>query len=132
LPKYREEPIFIEPDPQHWNAYQQLEQEIGSAMRQNIALGGMMHVSTYINRIYQYADMPFNQAPIMYYDENGSHRTLATPINLDPSVFTPSKCHRLTQLIDSQIDRERKTLVYARFTGSNPVDTYLYDKLKEE
>jgi len=132
LPRYREEPIFVQMDPMHLEAYRQLESEVGSEMRRSVATGGMKHVSTYINRIYQYADMPFNQGPITYYDDNGNQRVLARPINFDPDYFTPNKYRRLTQLIDSQLDRERKVLVYARFTGTNPVDLYLYDKLKAD
>ncbi|QHW35783.1 hypothetical protein GZH47_33355 (plasmid) [Paenibacillus rhizovicinus] len=132
LPRYREEPIFVEMHPDHLAAYRDLEEQVGSQMRSNVAQGGMKHVSTYVNRIYQYADMPFNQSPITYYDDQGRQRTLATPINFSSDDLIPTKYNALTNMIDAQIRRERKTMVYCRFTGVNPVDLYLYNKLKAE
>jgi hypothetical protein len=132
LPSYREEPIFVAMSPNHLDAYRDLEEQVGNEMRRNVSQGGMKHVSTYVNRIYQYADMPFNQTPITYFDQDGSQKVLATPTNFNEDEFTPSKFFALTNLIDRQLDRSRKTLVYARFTGANPVDTYLYNKLKAQ
>jgi hypothetical protein len=133
LPTYREEPIFVDFDELHKEKYSLLEADIGSTMRQNVAMGGMKHVSTYINRLYQYADMPYNQAPITYFDDAGIERVLATPYSFDSEEFTPTKYHALLQKLEEEIEeRGRKVLVYARFTGNNAVDTWLYDKLKED
>jgi hypothetical protein len=133
LPPYREEPIFVDMDEVHKQKYDELEAAVGSAMRQSVALGGMRHVSTYVNRLYQYVDMPFNQAPITYTDEDDVEQVLAMPYNFDPEEYTPAKYYALLQKLEEEIEeRGRKVLIYCRFTGNNAVDTWLYDKLKED
>ncbi|WP_067923784.1 helicase-related protein [Alicyclobacillus shizuokensis] len=134
LPPYREEPIFVEMDERHFAAYKQVEDEIGSIMRQSLFLtGGMRHVSTYINTLYQYSDTPWNWGPITYEDNEGLTHVITVPTNFDPSTFIPTKYHELTLKLDDEIHRRgRKVLVYCRFTGSNGVDTYLYEKLKAD
>lgn len=132
LPPYREEPIFVEMDALHMEKYQELETNIGNQMRLNVAQGGMKHVSTYVNRIYQYADMPFNQGPVITYGDDGRDHILAQPYNFD-DTFSPSKYHTLLSMLDQQVhDRNRKVMVYCRFTGENAIDTWLYERLKEE
>jgi len=133
LPSYKEEPIFVEMTDLQKQKYNELEIQIGNRMRENAFKGGMKHVSTYVNRLYQYADMPFRQAPITYFDENNAEQLLAAPYNFDIDEFTPPKYHALLQKLDEEIEeRNRKVLIYCRFTGANAVDTYLYDKLKED
>jgi uncharacterized protein YrzB (UPF0473 family) len=136
LPPYREIPIFVDMDEEHKYQYDRLEEAIGSAMRLNVARGGMKHVSTYVTKLYQYADMPFNHGPIMYTDSDGNERMLAQPFNFNEEDFTPTKYFALKNLLDEQIDEKgRKVLVYARFTGDKagtPVDLWLYRKLKED
>lgn len=129
LPEFKEEPIFVEMDPKHKTYYNVIQNSLGSRLFE----GGMRYISTYMNRIYQYSDMPFNQTPIKAIDSSGVEKTLVNPYSFDVEEFTPTKYYALTNKIDEEVyERGRKVLVYCRFTGSNPVDTYLYDKLKSE
>jgi hypothetical protein len=76
--------------------------------------------------------MPFNVPPAMTKDRNGNDIVLHRFHSFDPETHTPTKYIRLKQMVDRQISRSRKTLVYVKFTGKAAVDTYLYNKLKED
>ncbi|GAK41917.1 hypothetical protein TCA2_4409 [Paenibacillus sp. TCA20] len=129
LPPYREIPMFIEMEDEHRRMYDELEENIMDAMGQ----GGMKHLSSYITKLYQYADMPFKHEPITYLDEHDKVKELCQPYNF-PEDYTPSKYYALQSLLEEQIEeRGRKVLVYGRFTGGdNGVDTWLYERLKQD
>ncbi|CDQ41935.1 SNF2-related protein [Virgibacillus salexigens] len=136
LPPYQEIPVFVEMHPQQARHYKKLEEELGNQMRSNAFLGGMKYVSTYINTMNQYSDLPFNFNDINSYDENGNSVTLATPYSFNPDEFNPPKFDRMLMDIDEELfnqEKKRKCLIYVKYTGSNSynqADTYLYNKLK--
>jgi hypothetical protein len=134
LPPYREQPIFVDMDDDLRSAYDHLEQAIGNAMRSNVALGGMKHVSTYVTKLYQFSDLPFGHGPIMY-DDRGIERELCQPRNL-PDTYTPPKYYALLNYLDERIEEQgKKVLIYVRFTGNKSryaADTWLYDRLKAD
>lgn len=129
LPPYREIPMFVDMEEEHRQKYDELEGNIQRAMGQ----GGMKHLSTYITKLYQYADMPFRQDPVTYLDERDVERVLCQPYSF-PEDYTPNKYYNLQGLLEEQVEqRGRKVLIYARFTGGdNGVDTWLYERLKQD
>lgn len=134
LPPYQEIPVIVNMNNEHKLAYDKLEASLRNGMRRNSNLNGMRYISSYINIMTQYSDLPFNFSDIEAFDENGDLVTLARPDNFDPAIFEPAKFNQLVEDIDTELARNRKCLVYVRFTGENAynqVDTYLYDKLKD-
>lgn len=148
LPPYREIPVLVEMEEEHFTSYREIATEIMSTMRATDTLKGMASISTFMNAMYQYADAPFNVQQITTYDSNGERHVLGQPYNFDPNEFVPKKLEELIQNIDADlynpepiIDKEgneiqsppRKSLVYVKYTGKeswNQMDTYLYHELK--
>ncbi len=136
LPPYKEIPIFVPMEEEHRIAYNDLEEAVSNAIENATGGASMKHLSTYVNKLYQYADSPFKHDPITYFDEETMEmETLFEPRNF-PEDFVPNKYLSLTNLLDEQIDeRKRKVLVYTRFTGDKSgqaIDTWLYDRLKSQ
>lgn len=130
LPSYTETPVFIPMNSQHKQAYNDMEERLGSIMRSNVARGGMRFISLYITNMYQYCDYPFFPSAIYGVNEDGESVRLYQPQSFDIDAYTPEKFNTLCNMIDDQIARDRKSMVYVKFTGKHAVDTYLYDKLK--
>jgi len=136
LPSYQEIPVLIEMNDEHQHYYDLLEEAIGNQMRYKAFLGNMGLISTYINTLYQYSDLPWNFPKIVTTDKYGREHTLARPHNFDPNEFVPEKLNKLDEILHDEIyNQGRKVLVYAKYTGANAynqVDAYLYRKLKEK
>jgi len=136
LPPYQEIPVFIEMNHEHKKHYNQLEEEIGKRMRYNAFLGNMNLISTYINTLYQYSDLPWNFSDIVLTNKHGRQQVIARPFNFDPNEFVPEKLNKLDEILHDEIyNQGRKVLVYTKYTGTNAynqVDAYLYRKLKEK
>ncbi|RHW31882.1 DEAD/DEAH box helicase [Oceanobacillus profundus] len=136
LPPYREEPIFIEMDNEHRIEYDRLDQHMTSLIGTNAFSGsGMKYVSTYINLMSQYSDLPFNIPEINSFDDLGNDYVIATPHSFEADSFVPAKFQRMLRDIDEEVyTKNRKCLVYTKFTGANSfnaTDSYIYEKLKE-
>jgi len=121
-------------EPEHKNAYDDMQETLKRTMRQNGGFSGMRFIASYLNSMYQYCDMPFNFGSVYAppRDEKENPILLCTPQSFDMDEFVPSKYQAMTDLIDEQMSRGRKTMVYVKFTGKRSVDSYLHNRLKAQ
>jgi SNF2 family DNA or RNA helicase len=131
LPAYNESPVFVDMDPDHMHYYREMESALGRIIEDRRYTSNQHRVITsYVTNMYQYCDMPFDQQPIVSIDNFGNENILYQPHSFDSSEFTPRKFYKLQEIVDENIEKNRKVLVYATFTGKVATDVYIYEKLK--
>jgi hypothetical protein len=66
LPELTEEVVPVEMDGDLADAYHELENKVGSAMREMLVKGSRKLLGTYLNSLLCYPDRPFQNEPIIY------------------------------------------------------------------
>lgn len=128
---YQELPVFVNLNPDQQLEYHHMEEKLSGYMGQGVFNGNMSMLSKYLITMQVYCDYPFDLDPISYKTKQGIERILHVPQRVNRNAYHNPKLNKLKEMIDDQIARDRKTMVYVRFSGRYKVDNYLYEELKK-
>ena len=109
FPSLTEEVVPVEMDHELAGAYHELENKVGSAMREMLVKGSRKLLGTYLNSLLCYPDRPFQNEPIIY---PGTDRIIAQPAQL-PENRIYGKEHHLLNIVSQEISQGRRCFVYA-------------------
>jgi len=121
LPELTEEVVPVEMDGDLAGAYHELENRVGSAMREMLVKGSRKLLGTYLNSLLCYPDRPFHNEPIMY---PGTDRIIAQPATL-PEDRIYGKEQHLLEIIRQELSQGRRCFVYCVYTNTRDITTRL-------
>jgi len=121
LPELTEEVVPVEMDGDLSDAYHELENKVGSAMREMLVKGSRKLLGTYLNSLLCYPDRPFHNEPIIY---PGTDRVIAQPAAL-PEDRLYGKERRLQDIIHQELAEGRRCFVYCVYTNTRDITARL-------
>jgi SNF2 family DNA or RNA helicase len=125
LPDLTEEVVPVEMDGDLAEAYQELEQKVGTAMREMLVKGSRKLLGTYLNSLLCYPDRPFHNEPIIY---PGTDRIIAQPAPL-PEDRIYGKEEHLLNIVSQELAQGRRCFVYCVYTNTRDITSRLKDIL---
>jgi len=127
LPELTEEVVPVEMDGDLADAYHQLENKVGSAMREMLVKGSRKLLGTYLNSLLCYPDRPFQNEPIIY---PGTDRIIAQPAAL-PEDRIYGKEQHLLNIVRQELAQGRRCFVYCVYTNTRDITARLKDILTQ-
>ena len=134
LPPYREEVLSVEMDPPLKEAYQKLEEDVKTALKEHRGNQSVMSVA--LNALLLYPDRPFRLG-ILYgweYDPETQRRErfiIAKTQNLGEDFAYAKEC-RLVQEVKAELAQGRRCQIYAVYTQKRDVTRRLEHILANE
>jgi hypothetical protein len=125
LPELTEEVVPVEMDGDLADAYHELENRVGSAMREMLVKGSRKLLGTYLNSLLCYPDRPFRNEPIIYL---GTDRIIAQPAALPEDRIYGKESH-LLNIVRQEIAQGRRCFVYCVYTNTRDITVRLKDIL---
>jgi len=125
LPELTEEVVPVEMDGDLAAAYRELENKIGSAMREMLVKESRRLLGTYLNSLLCYPDRPFHNEPIVY---PGTDRIIAQPAHLSEERVYGKERH-LLNIVRQELSEGRRCFVYCVYTNTRDITTRLKDIL---
>jgi len=125
LPDLTEEVVPVEMDGDLCDAYRELENRVGSAMREMLVKGSRKLLGTYLNSLLCYPDRPFHNGPIMY---PGTDRIIAQPAALPEDRMYGKESH-LLDIVRLELAEGRRCFVYCVYTNTRDITVRLKDIL---
>jgi len=125
LPELTEEVTPVEMDTDLAAAYDELENRVGSAMREMLVKGSRKLLGTYLNSLLCYPDRPFHNEPIIY---PGTDRIIAQPAALREDR-TYGKEQQLLNIVRRELSEGRRCFVYCVYTNTRDITHRLNDIL---
>jgi len=114
LPEYEEEVVELKMNPQQADAYEAFEKTLKDALREALAVGDHSLLGSYLNALLSYADRIY-QGVTVNHPRTGQLVALGPPVQGD----MPKEIE-LLQIIDDEVSKGRKVLVYIQ--NSNTTD----------
>lgn len=114
LPKYEEEVIELRMDNQQGDAYHRFEEDMKAALKEALALGDNSLLGAYLNALLSYPDRIY-QGVTVYHPHTHELVAFGPPVQGDMP-----KERELLQIIDSEVSKGKKVLVYIQ--NSNTTD----------
>ena len=125
LPDLTEEVVPVEMDGDLADAYHELENRVGSAMREMLVKGSRKLLGAYLNSLLCYPDRPFHNEPIIY---PGTDKIIAQPTAL-PEDHTYGKEAHLLNIVRQELSKGRRCFVYCVYTNTRDITSRLKDIL---
>jgi hypothetical protein len=123
LPELTEEVVPVEMDGDLAEAYHELENKVGTAMREMLVKGSRKLLGTYLNSLLCYPDRPFHNEPIIY---PGTDRVIAQPAAL-PEDRMYGKEQHLLNIVRKELAEGRRCFVYCVYTNTRDITARLKD-----
>lgn len=121
LPPLTEHVVPVTMDEELAHAYQELENKVGSVMREMLARGSRRLLGTYLNTLLGYPDRPFGNAPVVY---PGTDRVISIPPALaQDRLYT--KESELASIVQGELAQGRRCFVYCVYTNTRDVTARL-------
>ncbi len=128
LPPISEEVTGVEMGEELGHAYEALEDELSSAVRDALAQGDKTLLGTYVNALLSYPDRPFDNAPLVH---PRTGEVIAQPAEL-PRDRVYQKEQKLLELVRESVSEGRRVFCYAQYTGIRDVTARLQELLMDE
>lgn len=117
-------------DPEQAEAYDQLEDDIRSTMKQLIAMGSKAAIAILLNTLNGWPDHPYGYTSIGYKTEDGSWRHVAEPPQLSAETIRPKE-RKLVEVAKDAVSRGRQVWVYCEMTVNRDVQPRLKSLLED-
>jgi superfamily II DNA or RNA helicase len=123
LPPYAEYVDVVELDPVHKENYNDFRNQLEDEVRKSLFRGSLAMLSKMLISLTAYADNPIDETVF-----NGKGEPVATSCALD---ITTAKERILMEIVNENMSRGRKSLIYCEFTNKRDIQERLKEKLDE-
>ncbi len=125
LPELSENVVAVEMEEDIAAAYSELEDRIGSEMKQLLARGSRRLLGTYLNTLLSYLDRPFANEPVT---DPANGNIIAEPAEFPLSRVFPKE-EELLRIVRTEISEGRRSFVYCTYIATKEVTARLQEIL---
>ncbi len=126
LPEYEEEVIELKMNPQQADAYESFENDMKDALRIALAVGDHSLLGAYLNALLSYADRIY-QGVTVNHPRTGQLVAFGPPVQGDMPIEM-----ELLRIIDMEISKGRKVLVYIQNSNTTDISPRLAEMIEKE
>jgi len=128
LPELTEHVVAVEMEDDLAAAYSDLEDRIGSKMKQLLVKGSRRLLGTYLNSLLSYPDRPFGNKAVV---DPGNGDIITEPAEL-PQDRVYAKEKELLRIVQQEVSQGRRCFVYCVYTATKDVTRRLQEILARE
>ena len=126
LPEYEEEVIELQMDTRQGEAYHNFEEDMKAALKEALAIGDNSLLGAYLNALLSYPDRIY-QGVSVYHPHTHELVAFGPPVQGDMP-----KERELLQILDSEISKGRKVMVYIQNSNTTDISPRLVTMIEDK